>query len=153
MTIVELLNMMNTVRGFTLHTVQDLEPDQLAKLPEGCPNNILWNLGHIVCIQCALLYRPSGMPMPTPDYYVEKFYDRTSPDGWDEAPNTDEVLATITAINGAVVQDAQTDAFAGFQPFELLPGLTLETPEQAIHYHTIHESMHLGVIMTLKKLV
>lgn len=153
MTTVELVNMMNTIRGFTLHTVQDLEAHQLMNVPEGCSNNILWNLGHIVCIQCALIYRPSGLPLPVPDYYVEKFYDRTSPDGWDEAPDATEVLATIATINQTVVRDAQAGAFSRFQPFELLPGLTLETPDQAVHFHTVHESMHLGVIMTLKKLV
>ena len=40
MTIVELLIMINTVRGFTLHTVQDLEAEQLAKALEGCANNM-----------------------------------------------------------------------------------------------------------------
>jgi len=151
MTREQILHMMNTVRGFTLHTVDGLDQRQLTRIPEGCRNNVLWNLGHIACIQCALVYMPSRNPMPIPTWFRKKCYDGTSPDDWDSPPGIDDVLGTLKSLNETICHDLDAGLFEAFRPFDLVPGLTLHDAEEALSFHTVHEGMHLGIIMTLKK--
>lgn len=153
MTMQQLADAMNTVRGFTLHTVQGIEPGSLATVPAGFKNNILWNLGHIACVQAALLYGPCGKPSPLPGHYPRMFYDGTSPAMWDTVPEDDEVLGTLRSLNETIVHDHNAGVFTDFHPFDLVPGYRLADAEAALSFHTVHEGIHLGVIMALKKLV
>ncbi len=153
MTRKQIVDTMNAVRGFLLQTIEGLDENQFLRVPKGFRNNILWNLGHIVCVQCELVYKPSGKSLPLPDWYHEKFYDGTSPEGWDTKPSIEDIVGRVKTMNDTVIGDLQQGVFRTFRPFELLPGFSLEDPEQALNFHTVHEGIHLGTVMALRKLV
>ena len=148
-----IVNSMNAVRGFALHAIDGVSEEQTLVVPERFRNNILWNLGHICAVQCALLYLPVRRPSPLPRWYHRTFYDGTSPLEWDSPPSVEEIVGTLRTLNLTIVADLEEGAFEGYTEFELTPGLKIASAEEALAFHTVHEGIHLGVLMSLKKLV
>ena len=50
-----------TNRKLYLNFLNTYNLEQLNKIPDGFSNNIIWNIGHIVVSQQALVYRLSGL--------------------------------------------------------------------------------------------
>ncbi len=151
MRIEDSINNMIAVRSFVLHAVEGLSDEQLRVIPNGFRNNILWNLGHIVVIQCALLYLPCRRPLPVPEWFHSCFYDGTSPADWSEPPDSEAVLGTLRTLNETLLADLKEGVFQSYERFELMPGFSLADVEHGITFHAIHEGIHLGIIMSLRK--
>ncbi|MEM8908542.1 MAG: hypothetical protein AAGD05_11895 [Bacteroidota bacterium] len=50
-------------------------------------------------------------------------------------------------------QDLQSGRFQSFEPYQTSYGLNLTDLESAIAFNNIHENLHLGTMMALRKLV
>jgi len=144
---------MNIVRNFTLGNLRDVSVEAMQRIPEGFKNNILWNAGHIGVVQCELLHGLSKRALPLPEGWVEWFDNGTSPMDWNDPPAARDVMDVLEGLTSQIENDYRDGVFDGFQPAELAPGIAFNTFEEAAQFHCVHEGLHLGVIMTLKKLV
>jgi hypothetical protein len=150
----DVLRHARAVRGFTTMATQDLSNEQLIHIPAGSRNNILWNVGLAITDQCNMLYTPSGIAVPLPDGYHAWFDPGTSPAGWsDNLPDPAGVLETAKTLVATVERDFAGGRFVDFDPTAFDGGLRVNSVVEAINYCTIHEAIHLGVILTLRKLV
>ncbi|MFP4191808.1 MAG: DinB family protein [Candidatus Hydrogenedentota bacterium] len=147
------LSTMKIVRDFTMNNLRDVSVDALLQIPEGFKNNILWNAGHIGVVQCELLHGLSKRALPVPEGWVEFFDNGTSPQDWSEPPAARDVMEVLEGLTSQIEQDYKNGLFDSFQPTELAPGIAFNTFEDAAQFHCVHEGLHLGVIMSLKKLV
>lgn len=147
-----LLKRLGTARGFTLQTLSDLTPTQWTTIPEGFSNNILWNAAHIAATQARLLYILNGLPAPITDRFAEKAIRGTSPKDWTDPLTPEEVLDVLQRLVPQAIEDDAAGKFNQFKPLELRADLKLETFEDAILFAILHEGMHIGMIMELKKL-
>lgn len=50
-----------TSRNLYLDFFEKYTLDQLNKIPEGFNNNLIWNIGHEIVAQQALIYKSSGL--------------------------------------------------------------------------------------------
>jgi hypothetical protein len=126
---------------------------QLAEIPEGYRNNIWWNVAHVVVTQQLLVYKLSGKDMKVPEELVDKFKKGTVPDG---TVNDDEI-DLIKGFLFSTVEWAQGDyengLFKEFNEYTTSANVTLKNVEDAIAFNLFHEGLHLGVILSLEKVL
>jgi len=149
----QLFKHLGVVRAFTLQTLDGLTPAQWTTIPEGFPNNILWNAAHIATTQARLLYRLSGLPIPVPDDFAEKSARDSSPKEWAAPMEPGEVLDILNRLVPQTIEDDDAGKFSEFAAVELRSGLKLDTFDEAVLFAIMHEGIHIGMIMQLKKLV
>lgn len=148
-----LLDQMKEVRGYLLQSADGLTLDQLTRVPQGFRNNILWNIGHVITDNCSMLYPPTGQPFPLPDHYLRWFAPETSPADWSETPSISEVLNAGARMRDQLVEDCTAGRMEAYDPQTMEDGAVLSNIAYAIAHCNVHEAIHLGVIMSLRKLV
>lgn len=127
--------------------------EALLKIPEGYRNNIWWNIAHVVVTQQLLVYKMSNLPMRVSDELVNKFRKGTVPDG----TATDEEIEEIQGFLFSTVEWAQEDyekgIFKEFNEYTTSLNVTLKSVEDSIEFNVFHEGLHLGVILSLQKVL
>lgn len=125
----------------------------LLKIPKGYRNNIWWNIAHVVVTQQLLVYKLSGLDMKVADELVDKFKKGTVPDG----TATDEELDAIKGFLFSSIEWTQEDyengAFKNFNEYTTSANVTLKNVEDAIAFNLFHEGLHLGVVLSLEKVL
>lgn len=148
-----LIRNMRAMRIYAHQLLEGLTSEQLMVVPNGAANSILWNVGHVCTDQVNMLYAPAGLPSPLPDEFHEWFDPGTTPTEWGVEPPLQAVLTASRELNTTVVRDYEGRKFRDFTPYSLTEGYSVDSIEEAIAYHTIHEGMHIGVILTLRRFV
>lgn len=133
--------------------LEGLSLEALNTIPRGMSNNLIWNLGHIVVTQQLLLYRLSGVNCRIENEYIERYRKGTSPDGRIAQKEFDFLLQQLALTADMARVDYQNQHFGEYKSYETSYGITLESIEQAIMFNNAHESMHLGTMICLRKLV
>ncbi|WP_276388779.1 DinB family protein [Eudoraea chungangensis] len=127
--------------------------DELAEIPEGYRNNIWWNLVHIIVTQQLLVYNLSNSVMRVEDSLIEAYKKGTTPK---KAP-TGEDLEMINKLLLSTAQWLQEDfdngLFKKYSPYTTSTGTTIKSIEDALSFNLFHEGLHLGVILSLQKIV
>ncbi len=146
-------NVLKTTRQNILKMVDGLSTEQLNKIPEGFNNNLAWHLGHILITQQLLTYKLSGLSPKVSDEWIAKYKKGTKP----EAPvSTEEIAAIKEQLTTSPAQAEMDFADGVFQSFNTYPtsyGITLNSAEDAIIFNNVHEAMHLGNVISMRKLV
>jgi hypothetical protein len=141
-------------RGYFASHLAGLTDEQLTAVPEGAANSILWNVGHIVNSNYGMLHGPSGVESPAPKEWGPLFKGGSSPADWgNDAPSPSEIMDAFNAQADIIIADLKADKFANFQPMELSPELKLNNVDEALGFIIIHEGVHHGNIIVLRKLL
>lgn len=143
-------------REFLLKQIEGLTVEQLNSIPEGYNNNIIWNLGHLICAQQSLCYFRSGQPITVEDKYFSPYKTNSKPEGFIEEPE----IATIKRLLLSTIDQLQIDYTKGiFENYTasegilMVYGVELNTIEDAIEFLLYHEGFHTGYIISLVHLV
>lgn len=100
-----------------------------------------------------LLYALSGLPAGIDESLIQKYRKGTFPL---EVPSGEEVAKLASLLLETVERSRQDYAeglFKGFKEYTTSVGITLRSVEDAITFDCFHEGLHLGVIMSLRKVV
>lgn len=140
-------------RKMFLQLMENLSVDALNKVPAGFNNNIIWNFGHLVVTQQLLCYKFSGLPLHIEGVYVAKYSKGTKPEKFidDEeiAFLKEESLKLIDQLN----IDLQNNVFENFSSYTTSFGVELNNIEDSIQFVNMHDGLHLGYAMALKKVI
>lgn len=148
-----LFQQMQIVRTLTRQVVSAVSETQADQIPAGFPNNIRWNLGHILVIQEFLLFRLCQDALTLSDDYFRMFGRGTSPTDWQqERPSIAELCSLLedqsarvsATFSGRLAEQAR-------RPFVLREGVELKTIGEILSFSLIHEGMHQGYISALKR--
>ncbi|MDI1254881.1 MAG: DinB family protein [Flavobacterium sp.] len=131
--------------------------EQLNKVPQGFNNNLIWNIAHIVVVQQMLVYNLSGLPMMVDVQMVEKYKRGTKP----ESDVTQEEVDHIKSLLFTTIEKTEADfnsesseaIFHNFTEFTTMTGFTMRTAAEAIAFNYFHESMHIGIMMSIRKFI
>jgi len=136
-----------------LSIIEQYSLEQLNQIPPGFNNNLAWNLGHVVVTQQLLCYRLSGVQITIEPSLIDQFKKGTKPEG----PMSQETLDLLKKYAVETVDQMEADHKAGlfktYKTYTTSFGITLDHTDKAIEFNNVHEGMHLGTMIALKKMI
>lgn len=148
-------DILKKTRNLTLKIIDGLTLDQMNKIPSGFNNNIAWNFAHLVVTQQLLCNRFSGL-----DCYIDEESTNNYKKG--TAPNPDvkmtekelQYFKELFLLNvDRIKQDYEAGKFKEFKNYTTSLDISLNCIEDAISFNNMHEGIHLGSILALRKCV
>jgi len=149
----QILDVNKTSRNMVSKFLENYTVEQLNKIPEGFSNNLIWNIGHIIVTQQLLVYKLSGLPMMVSDEMVEKYKKGTKPEKDATQSEVDEIKSLLFVTIEKTNDDLQNNLFKEYQEYPTSTGFVLKNVEGAMSFNNFHEGLHLGIMMSLRKLV
>ena len=146
-------DILTKTRAIVLYYIKDLSLNQLHFVPVGFNNNIAWNIAHLVVTQQLLHYKLSGNDCLVSDELITAYQKGTSPSVKFSQQAFDEVLELFQGLPSTLEEDFEAGIFKEYSAYKTSTGFVIDSMEKAIIFNNFHESLHLGVIMSLKKLV
>lgn len=147
------LNALRQTRANLLKLVEGLTTEQLNHIPSRFNNNLAWHLGHVVVTQQLLCYKLSGLELAIDPVWIDMFRKGTSP----HTPYAGSLHKALKAAALVSVDVFERDLEAGmFQKFSRYPtsfGVTLNSIEDAILFNNVHEGVHYGYVLAMRKIL
>ena len=140
-------------RNNMLNVVKDLTLDQLNVIPQGFNNNLMWNIGHVVVTQQLLCYKLSGLPLNIDDKMVTNFAKGSLPSPNFEREDYEQIKKELLRMPDVLISDYENGIFKDFNTYPTSFGYDLNSIDDAILFNNVHEGMHLGYLMALKRAV
>lgn len=142
-----------TVRKLIAPFLEDYTLDQLNTIPEGFSNNLFWNIAHVVVTQQILVYKLSGLPMLISDELVDKYKKGSMPEQVATQEDVDQIKSLLFNTIDQTQADYGSGLFTQFTDYPTSSGFVLKNVQDALAYNNFHEGLHLGILMSLKKIV
>ncbi len=145
--------LLRATRANTQGIYDNYNYDQLNSIPAGFNNNLLWNAGHVIATLELLTYGLAGLPLPSGEDFINRYRKGSTP----APPCPDGDYGTIgEGLKKSVdqlVQDLERLDFSNFRTYTTSYGVTLSSIDEALVFNNLHEAMHLGTMLTLKRLL
>jgi len=146
-------NYLRQIRTNALKAIEGLSTEQLNKIPDGFNNNIIWNAAHMLITQQLLVNKMSGLEVYASSEEILSYKKGSKP----ERKVSDEEIAEIkkrllTSVD-QFEEDMRAEKYKNFNEYTTSFGVTLKTSKDAMEFNNIHEGLHFGSILALKKLV
>ena len=142
-----------TSRKLIAPFLEDYTLDQLNTIPEGFSNNLFWNIAHVVVTQQLLIYKLSGLNMLVSDELVDKYRKGTKPEQPATQAEVDEIKSLLFDTIDQTQADYGSGLFTQFTEYPTSSGFVLKNVKDAMAYNNFHEGLHLGIIMSIRKLL
>lgn len=140
-------------RKLVLKVIDGLSIEQLNKIPDSFNNNIVWNIGHMLVTQQLLCYNFSNLPMLVSENLVESYRKGTSPNAEVSFSDFKDMKSLFSEFTMQLERDYQSGIFKTYRKYTTSVDITLSDINAAIAFNNLHEGIHLGVILSLRKLV
>lgn len=140
-------------RNNVLRLIEGVSLDRINKIPAGFTGNIAWHLGHLVATQQGLLYRLSGNTSNLDQSFIDLYKKGTVPQAPISQADLDYIKKELLAQPEKLSADLGKGLFKDYTPYTTSYGNTIHTFEEAQAFVNVHEGLHLGYIMALKRVV
>ena len=133
--------------------LEDYTTEQVNFIPTGYNNNIFWNVAHVVAVQQMIVYGLAEQEYAYPKDQVLPFRKGPKPEmHFDESlVNTYKIYLT-ESIDKLIV-DIEENKFTQYKPWTASTGFTVYDLGSALTFNLFHESLHLGQMVCLKRLL
>jgi hypothetical protein len=138
-------------RAFALALTDDLSEADLLRIPEGWRNNALWHLGHLVVTLPLLTRGLAGLDLKVPKSLVAGCRKGTSPEVWEVPPDLGIIRQLLVEQPGHLLVDYAAGRFSDFQTYTTSTGAVLDSVEAAVHFNNVHEGIHVGQLLRLRR--
>lgn len=118
-------------------------------VPPGFPNNVLWNVAHVVVTLEMLTYGRAGLELRVPPALVAQARNGTSPADWTAPPDRDAVMALLVESPDRIAADLDAGWFTAYEPLTTSTGVAIGSLAEALGFDLFHEGMHTGAIQAL----
>lgn len=142
---------LNATRILLKSVTSDLSVEQLNKIPKGFNNNIAWNLGHILVTQQLLVYALTDTKPLVSENLIQTFRKGTAPEKRVSKEVMDEIMSGLATTGARMAEDYQNKIFGTFKEYPTSYGIVLHNVEESIIFNNMHEALHLGYIMAMKR--
>lgn len=141
---------LNATRNNILNSIKDLSLQQLNTVPAGFKNNIAWNVAHLVVTQQVLCYQLAGLAINLEASFVDRFKKGSMASDITENELT-VIKSQLLDFPVQLEEDYDTDLFKRFNEYPTSYKVILKSIEDAIQFNNVHEGLHMGYIMAMKK--
>lgn len=134
-----------------LRAVENLSIEALNHIPEHFNNNLIWHLGHVVVTHQRLCYGKSNIPCLVSDDLIDRYCKGTRPESPVEAAEIDEIKELLYTLPQVMITDYIEGKFSEYEAYEISYGVKLTNIEKAMAFNNVHEGLHLGYVMSMRK--
>lgn len=142
-----------TCRKLIAPFLEDFSLEQLNTIPTGFSNTLFWNIAHVVVTQQLLVYKLSGLHMLISDELVDKYKKGSKPEHAATQEEVDQIKALIFDLVDQTQADYGSGVFTQFTEYPTSSGFVLKNVKHAMAYNNFHEGLHLGIMMSMKKIL
>ncbi|GIO34672.1 MULTISPECIES: DinB family protein [Paenibacillus] len=147
-----LFGLMLKNRNTVISKVENLPADKRIVVPQGFNNNIHWQLGHLLTVTSAILFRFSGRDSVVPDDYQAFFGNGTKPADWNGEPPAWDTLIQGLTEQCKLIEDTFTGKLG--EPLAIKDNFAkAETVGEAFAVNLGHENYHLGMINAMLRVL
>lgn len=146
-------DLLRKARELVLLVISNLSLEQMHTIPAGFKNHIAWNFAHLVVTQQLLHYRMSGNDCLISEELIEKYRKGSSPLEVLSQEEFEQLKQLFIDLPNKLEEDYNNGVFTSYKEYPTSTGFVLDSMDSAITFNNFHESLHLGVIMSIKKLV
>jgi hypothetical protein len=146
-------NVNTTSRNMISKILENHTLEQLNKIPEGFSNNLIWNIAHVIVTQQMLVYKLSGLPMMVSEEMVNKYKKGTKPEQNVTQEEVEEIKSFLFTTIEKTKEDYAIGIFKSYQEYPTSTGFVLTSAEGAMNFNNFHEGLHIGVLLSIRKLV
>ncbi|MDO5509451.1 MAG: DinB family protein [Weeksellaceae bacterium] len=142
------------LRGKLAAYLDHYSHQRLTDIPYGHRNHIFWNIAHVLVTQQLLCYYLADRPMQVSAELVQRYKKGTVPDPQaDISRDLQEVKSLIHSTANRLQEDHIAGNFTDYQQYATSFGITLHNAQEAFRFNLMHETLHLGTILSISKLV
>jgi uncharacterized protein YbgA (DUF1722 family) len=145
--------LLSITRKNALGLIKGLNEEQLNHIPKPFNNNLIWNLGHMLVTQQLLCYRLSGNESFLSNELIEKYRKGSQPDSQVSSEEINHLKEWLKESPEMLERDYNLGMFKTYKEYPTSYGVTLRSIEDAVIFNNMHESMHLGTLIALKKML
>ncbi|MDZ7612353.1 MAG: DinB family protein [Flavobacteriaceae bacterium] len=132
--------------------LENYTEEQVNFIPKNFKNSLIWNIGHVLVTEQLLIYKLSGLPLKINENLVPLFAKGTKPDTMVDIKQIQMVKELLVSTVLTTRKDYHDHLFQKYQPYTTSTGIVLNNVEDALLFNCFHEGIHLGIILSLKKL-
>ena len=143
-------------RLFLLKQIEELTTQQLNTVPPGYNNNIIWNLGHLICVQQNLCYARANLPITVDDKYFSPYMPGTKPEKFIDDQEIRTIKDLLITSLDPLRADLDKNIFVNYTASVVIPkvyGFEVNNIDMALEYLLYHEGLHGGYVGSLKHLL
>ena len=147
------LNSLIYIRKNFKSLLSNFSEAQLNTIPDRFRNNLAWNYGHVVIIQQLICYNRSNLDLLPTAEQIQFYKNGSVPDR--HIPIS-EIEALTDLSKQAIIklqEDMKAGVFVNYKPLKTILGLDVNSIEAAIQFNNTHEAIHLGISMSMAKVV
>lgn len=150
----ESLRLFKYSRTSTFILLNKIDKDFWDEQPNGFPNTVRWNAGHIFTTAEDFLHDADRNYQIHKPEWIDLFIDGTSPNDWQTelVPSPEEIITALkeqeVRITNYFSDKLQNEASIARD----VNGMALATVDHALQFVTWHEGIHLGVMNGLNKI-
>jgi hypothetical protein len=133
--------------------LENYTEEQLNSIPGNFKNSLIWNIGHVLVTEQLLIYKLSGLPLKINETLVPLFAKGTKPEAKVDKKQIEMVKKLLVSTILTTRKDYHDHLFQKYQSYTTSTGIVLNNAEDALLFNCFHEGIHLGIILSLKKLV
>ena len=127
---------------------------ELIKIPETHNNNLIWNFGHALVTQHLLSFGLCKMELQIPMEIVDRF--RKGSSAKEQVFLESDLIyfkENATKFIDLTEEYLANGKFENFAEYSTSYGVVLDSIETAIEFNNLHEGLHFGYMMALRKLI
>ena len=147
------IDTIQATRKLFLTLLESLSIDELNIVPEGFNNNIIWNFGHVIVSQQILCYKLAGLPLKLDDTFVSKYSKGTKPEAIINDTELIFLKQQAVSLIDELVVDLEKGIFTSYTNYTTSFNVKLNSVKDAVKFIAMHEGLHLGYAMALKRIV
>lgn len=147
------LHVLEATRNNIIKIIDAHNIDQLNHIPSNFNNNLAWNFGHVVATQQLLIYGLSQTPMALEDELIQKYRKGSKPSDFINQEEINHLKDFSSKSIKQLLTDYEQNIFGQYKSYTTSYGTTLNNIDQAIRFNNVHEGLHFGTCLDLRKLV
>lgn len=136
-----------------LDFISNLTIEQINKVPNGFNNNIAWNLGHMVAAQQGICYKRAGVEARIQEDFFNTYKSGSKPERAITEAGYEEIKQLFFTTLDELETDYKAGIFENYMPMVTRYNVELSNIDQAMAFLPFHDGLHIGYIMSLRKLV
>jgi hypothetical protein len=136
-----------------LEELQNFSLDQLNDIPAGFNNNIIWNLGHMIAAQQGICYARSGVDKLVSDEFFMAYKPGSKPEKFIDQAEYETIKELLFSTLEQLETDLENNLFVNYTPVMTRYNVELTNIRDAVEFLPFHEGLHIGYIMSLRKVV